>query len=213
MFDALETWSETVDDRQVEAWEEQLRRIEADIATLRAHQTQLIRRLDRHQPDTAAGMATMGNWVSAHLDVSSQTGDRLWQVARAADPRIDNMMATGRCGLDRAAALVKLKAAGITDHQFTQVVGGYSLGRLYGLLDRLRTVTTDDEQTAFAHRYLVIQPSLDDAVYKLWGVLPGIDGRVVEQALHRRETQLPVLPGQGRGNASPMRWRRSVSTH
>lgn len=73
-------------------------------------------------------------------------------------------MESGHCGLDRAAALVKLKSAGITDQQFTQVVDDYSLGQLYGLLDRLRTVTADDERTGFTHRYLVIQPSLDDAV-------------------------------------------------
>ncbi len=51
----------------------------------------------------------------------------------------------------------------------------------------------------FEHRYLVIQPSLDDAAYKLWGLLPGVDGRVVEAALHQRETDFPVLPGEGNG--------------
>lgn len=86
MFDTADPWTDTVDDGQLEAWQEQLRRIEADIAALRAHQAVLIRRLDRHQPDTAAGMATMGNWVSAHLDVSSQTGNRLWQVPEPPTP-------------------------------------------------------------------------------------------------------------------------------
>ena len=34
---------------------------------------------------------------------------------------------------------------------------------------------------------------------QLWGRLPGVDGRIVEKALSARETELPVLPGQGQG--------------
>ena len=58
-------------------------RLEAEISQARARQVEVLRQLDRHQVDTAAGMRTMGDWVSAHLDVSTQTANRLWQVARA----------------------------------------------------------------------------------------------------------------------------------
>ena len=56
-----------------------------------------------------------------------------------------------------------------------------------------------DEQDVFEYRYLVIQPSLDESVFKLWGALPGIDGRIVEKALTAREGEFPVLPHQGQG--------------
>ncbi len=142
----------------------------------------------------------MGDWVSAHLDVSAQTANRLWQLARAGNERIDALMADGRCGLDRAAVLVKLHAAGVNDDQLGDATATrFSLGRLYGLLDRVRSFTAGEERSAFEHRYLVIQPSLDDAAYKLWGLLPGVDGQVVAAALHQRETELPVLPGEGNG--------------
>ena len=75
----------------------------------------------------------------------------------------------------------------------------FSLGRLYGLLERVRSFTQEDERNAFEHRYLVIQPSLDDAAYKLWGLLPGVDGQLIAAALDKRETGLPVLPGEGNG--------------
>jgi hypothetical protein len=102
--------------------------------------------------------------------------------------------------LDRAAVLVKLHTAGVSDDQLGDLVAsGFSLGRLYGLLDRVRTYTADDERTTFEHRYLVIQPSLDDAAYKLWGLLPGVDGLIVERALTHRESELPVLAGEGHG--------------
>ncbi len=160
----------------------------------------MLRKLDRHQVDAGAGMRTMGDWVSAHLDVSSQTANRLWQLARAGNERIDGLMADGRCGLDRAAVLVKLHAADVNEHQLGDATATrFSLGRLYGLLERVRSFTADEERTGFEHRYLVIQPSLDDAAYKLWGLLPGVDGQVISAALDRRETELPVLPGAGNG--------------
>ncbi len=162
-------------------------------------QVVLIRRLDRFQVDTAHGARTMGDWTSAQLDVSSQTAGRLTQLAHHPDSEIDRAMAEGRWGLDRAAALAKLRTAGIDPDLFCEVAENYSLGRLYGLLDRLRHHSPTDEADVFADRYLVIQPNLDESVYQLWGRLPGIDGRIVEKALSARETELPVLPHQGQG--------------
>jgi hypothetical protein len=101
--------------------------------------------------------------------------------------------------LDRAAALVKLRHTGLNGDEFTEVAENYSLGRLYGLLDRLRHITPADEADLFEYRYLVIQPSLDESVFKLWGQLPGIDGRIIEKALTAREGEFPVLPHQGQG--------------
>jgi hypothetical protein len=201
MFDAT---SDTVDTgttaARVEAWEAELVALEAAITRTRARQVQLLRKLDRHQVDAGAGMRTMGDWVSAHLDVSRQTANRLWQLARAENEPIDALMTQGRCGLDRAAVLVKLRAAGVDSGQLGDpVASGFSLGRLYGLLERVRTFTAEEERSGFDHRYLVIQPSLDDAAYKLCGLLPGIDGQIVERALTHRETELPVQPGEGQG--------------
>jgi hypothetical protein len=201
MFD---TTPDTADTRtpagQVEAWEDRLLSLEAEISQRRAAQIELLRKLDRHQVDAGAGMRTMGDWASAHLDVSKQTADRLWQLARAGNEAIDTLMGDGRCGLDRGAVLVKLNAAGVDAGQLGDATANrFSLGRLYGLLERVRSFTADEERSAFEHRYLVIQPSLDDAAYRLWGLLPGVDGQVIAAALHKRETELPVLPGEGNG--------------
>ena len=48
--------------------------------------------------------------------------------------------------MDRAAALTKLRTVGIDPDQFSEVAENYSLGRLYGLLDRLRHHSPTDEQ-------------------------------------------------------------------
>jgi hypothetical protein len=141
----------------------------------------------------------MGDWTSARLDLSQQTSTRLTQLAHAHDGEIDQAMSEGKWGLDRAAALVKLRHAGLNPNEFTEVTENYSLGRLYGLLDRIRPISPGDEADVFEYRYLVIQPSLDESVFKLWGQLPGIDGRIIEKALSQKETEFPVLPGQGQG--------------
>ncbi len=114
-----------------------------------ARQVVLIRRLDRYQVDTGDGARTMGDWISAQLDVSSQTATRLTQLAH--HPTIGNRPGDGegRWGLDRAAALTKLRTAGIDPDQFTEAAENYSLGRLYGLLDRLRQVSPADEEDVF----------------------------------------------------------------
>ncbi|MET0831827.1 MAG: hypothetical protein ABWY62_05540, partial [Acidimicrobiia bacterium] len=161
MFDAT---ARTADSRTTaargEAWERELVGLEAEITQRRAAQVELLRKLDRHQVDAGAGMRTMGDWVSAHLDVSAQTANRLWQLARASNDGIDTLMADGRCGLDRAAVLVKLHSADVNQDQLGDATAtGFSLGRLYGLLDRVRSLTAGEERSGFANRYLVIQPS------------------------------------------------------
>ena len=173
-----------------------------------ARQVELIRNLDRYQVDTADGARTMGDWVSSQLDLSHQTSTRLTQLAHHPDEEIDRAMAEGRWGLDRAAALTKLKAAGISPELFAEASEDYSLGRLYGLLDRLRNVSPADEQDVFEYRYLVIQPNLDESVFKLWGQLPGIDGRIIEKALSQREDRTSHPPRNPRAGAGTAAGRR-----
>src|SRR5688572_30636224 len=143
----MESWSETgLVNAQIDAWQEELVSVESEIGRLRYRQVELIRHLDRFQVDTAEGARTMGDWASAHLDVSRQTATRLTQLAHHSDPEIEQAMAEGRWGLDRAAVLTKLRNAGIDSDQFRVVAEEYSLARLYGLWDQLRPVPPVDEE-------------------------------------------------------------------
>jgi hypothetical protein len=61
-----------------------------------------------------------------------------------------------------------------------------------------RRVRSGDEQQAFRDRFLTMQPTLDESSWRLWGQLPGADGRVVEKALAERSDELRRLPhGEG----------------
>jgi hypothetical protein len=55
-------------------------------------------------------------------------------------------------------------------------------------------VGAGDERQAFRDRYLTMQPTLDESSWRLWGQLPGPDGRVVEKALTERADELRRLP-------------------
>ena len=115
---------------------------------------------------------------------------------------VDTLMADGRCGLDVPRSWSSSTPPASNKDQLGDAVATrFSLGRLYGLLERVRSFTAEEERTGFEHRYLVIQPTLDDAAYKLWGLLPGVDGQVISPP-STAGNRVPVLPGEGNGRGS-----------
>jgi hypothetical protein len=159
---------------------------EAEISQLRSEQAKDLRTLDRLQVDLADGDRGMADWVASHLDLSHQSAARLMAVARAEDPSVDEAMAAGRWGLDRASLLIRLAKAGASPELVSEAAAHYSLGRLYGLVLSLREVSSLAEQADFDSRFLVIQPNLDESVFRLWGSLHGVDGQTVDKALRQR---------------------------
>ena len=158
----------------------------------------LLRKLDRLRVDLVDGDRTMADWVSANLDISHQTAGRMMRVARSGQTDIEDRMLAGDYGVDRADLLCRLRTVGGPEEVISDW-RSYSLGHLYGLIDQLREIDVSDETITFNDRYLVIQRSLDEASYRLWGQLPGTDGRIIENALTKRESELPALPHQGQG--------------
>jgi hypothetical protein len=61
-----------------------------------------------------------------------------------------------------------------------------------------KRITTADETAGFADRFLVIQPNLDESAWRLWGLLAGVDGQLVEKALLQKADGFTPLPGEGR---------------
>ena len=101
--------------------------------------------------------------------------------------------------MDRAAFLIKLAATGAPAALITEAASEYSLGRLWGLIDRRRRIDPVTGQAGFEARYLVIQPSLDESMFRLWGQLAGIDGQTVDKALRQRAAEFPNLADQSQG--------------
>lgn len=171
---------------------------EAEVSRIRARQIERLRRADRLQMDTADGARAMSDWVVANLDVSPQTAKRIMRVARSHQPDIEARMTEGEFGLDRAAFLCQIRDLDGPEDVITNS-NSYSLGHLYGLIDRLRKLDSLTEQMSFEERYMVLQPSLDQCSGKFWGQTQGVDWQTIEKALIDREGRLPSLPDQTQG--------------
>jgi hypothetical protein len=196
--DPFSAWSDDDDDGRVEELEDEMRRLEWEISSRRARQAEIVARLDRLQVDLMEGSRNMRDWISVVLDCGPQFASRLRRVA-AAGPDILERLGAGAWSLDRAALLSKLREAGASADQFAEAAADYSLGRIVGLIERLRQMSRDGEADAHRDRYLVFQPDLAAGMWKLWGQVPAADGETIWNALHARETDLPALPDQTSG--------------
>ena len=203
MFDTRESIWDTLEFGSVEMVEaDELRSAlladEAEIAKLRARQVERLRRADALQLDTADGSRTMADWVVATLDVSPQTARRMMRVARSGQSDIEGRMSSGEFGVDRAVFLCQIRELDGPEEVISDSAS-YSLGFLYGLIDRLRKVDTLTEQMMFQDRYLAMQSSLDRSSGRFWGQTHGADWQAIEKALIHRESQLPALADQSQG--------------
>jgi hypothetical protein len=65
-----------------------------------------------------------------------------------------------------------------------------------------------DESRSADDQFLVLQPSLDESRWRLWGGLDGYSGAIVDKVLTEAADQLPTLPDGSRGDSS---WRKAVA--
>jgi hypothetical protein len=118
-------------------------------------------------------------------------------LARAEDRNIEDLLADCRIGFERAVLMARLRIAGASDREVEDSLG-FDLAGLERLVAARNRITTTDETARFADRYLMIQPNLDESVWRLWGLLPGMDGQLVEKALLQKADGFAPMPGEGR---------------
>ncbi len=124
----------------------------------------------------------MVEWVASRLDVSHATARDLMFLARAADRWVEELLADGRIGLERAVLMTRLGLTGASESELVASLG-FDLAGLERLVAARRRIAAAEETATFGDRYLMVQPNLDESVWKLWGLLPGLDGQLVEKAL------------------------------
>lgn len=192
MFDTL-----TVPDRSIDSLEQELSACEADKARLISRQIELLRRLDVAQAAAADGCKTMTDWVAARLDASHRVARDLLTVARASDPDVDRWLESGEIGLERAVALIRLRNTGASEKSMADSFG-LDLEGLWRMVATRERLTSEQEAKGHGDRFLMIQPSLDESWWKLWGGLPGLAGQIVEKALLEPADTFPTLEGDDR---------------
>ncbi len=183
----------------VEATIDQLEQLlvddEAHIARLRARQIVALQALDIAQVAIMDGARTMAEWVAARLDVTPETAQKLTQTAvRLIDqPSLAEDLEGGRVSFDRIVEESRLVSSGASSELVAQS-RGWDLVGLRRMVARHQRLSRSGEQRVFSDRELKLQPTLDQTYYKIWGGLPGLEGRQVEQALQQRADQFPPLP-------------------
>jgi hypothetical protein len=150
-----------------------LLRSEAAVARVRAAQIAVLAEMDRRQVASADGCRTFREWVAGRMDLAPETAAALVQTMHRLEDRtaLAAELAEGRATFDRVAAVARSDDGDLALHVD---------------IAARRRVTRGDELRVFDDRYVTIQPSLDEAQWRLHGQLLGVAGRVVEKALHER---------------------------
>ncbi|MDH3250690.1 MAG: DUF222 domain-containing protein, partial [Acidimicrobiia bacterium] len=163
---------------------------------VKAVEVAVLREVDRRQIPLGDGMRTLEDWVIGRMDVDRSTARSLVAVTRADSGELDTMLTDG-VSFDRVALLAK---SGSTDLRDDLDI----IGLRQHLTSRTPTERAD-EQADFERRYLSIQPSLDESVWRLWGQLPALEGKIVADTLDTVADELPDPPAGHRESRATRR--------
>lgn len=183
----FETATTSIDQR-----ERELLACERVIAKVRARELELVRSLDSDQVAQLDGSRSMADWVAARLDTSTDAARLLVRAAKSLEeqPQLAAALADGSISFDRALATARLIAAGASTEQ-VEASRGFDLNGVARITARHRRMTRVSEQAAYRDRFFAMQPSFDESAWRLWGQLPGYEGRIVEKALSERADTFP----------------------
>ena len=182
--------------------EQQLITAERSIAKLRAWQMTALSELDTRQVATADGSRSLGEWTAARLDVSPVTAKTLVRTMRRLHdrPDLEERLAAGEVSFDRVEAVSKI-ANEVGLLEWADVAGVHREAA-----KRVR-VTAGAERRSANDRFFVMQPSLDESWWRLWGGLDGHSGSLVDKVLSEAADHLPEVDGL----ATDHSWRRATA--
>ena len=98
-------------------------------------------------------------------------------------------------GFDRAVAVGRFAGRDDTFDMLNDMAG-FDIAGIRHRAARRRRMTRVDEEMAFNDRYVIVEPNLDESVWRLNGRLPGFAGRIVIDALEAKADTFPKEPGQ-----------------
>ncbi|NOY57104.1 MAG: DUF222 domain-containing protein [Actinobacteria bacterium] len=182
------------DEVTADGLEQELAGLEMLIGRARARQMTLLAEVDRRQIPLGDGCRSMCEWVSSRLDVAPETASALTHTAKALTdaPGVGDALSAGRVSFDRAVELCRYAATGADDP--VESVWHLDIAGLRRAVAHRRRLTRRQQTASFTDRYVAMQPNLDETSWHLWGILGGVDGRIVEEALVHRADRFPALP-------------------
>jgi len=116
-------------------------------------------------------------------------------------PDLREALSVGESTLDRVEALSRISdSVGLLPHLDVAGVRAEAARRA--------RINAEEEYRSAEDQFLVLQPSLDESWYKIWGGLDGPSGAIVDKVLTEQADRLPVLPEGSLGHSS---WRKAVA--
>jgi hypothetical protein len=196
--------------RTIAALTSRLVELERSISLLQLEQAVVVNELDKAQAPLVDGSRTINEYVQARADVSLGTARDLVIAGTTLGHHrsLCHELAGGRITFDRAVATLGLIASGATEAEVS-TSRDLDLPDVRRQAASHRRMTRRDERTIHAGRYFTAQPSLDNSRYRLWGELPGYEGRlvdkaVVERAEESRRANVPLELTRGRRQADAL---------
>lgn len=157
---------------------------ERSISGLRSIQARIVHEVDRREVARADGARTLDEWVSGRVDIESDTAAALRRVS--GNRELQGLLEEG-VSFDRVKVLAE---TGLSDPLLhLDLVGARRFAA------RHHRITRRDETAMTAGRYLLIQPNLEDTSWRLHGLLPAVDGALVQQTLDNRADQIALQTG------------------
>lgn len=196
MFGDMEMGKATTDQL-----ERRLAHAEEVVSRARAVQLEILEELDRRQVASGDGARSLSEWLAARIDVGNDTAKSLVRTMRrtAEQPRLRRHLTEG-VPFDRVEALSRLRDRDEDDLLLWADVGGV----LREAAKQIR-IDSETESRSEADRFLVMQPSLDESWWRLWGGLDGHTGSIVDKVLTEAAD---ALPEEVEGDAG---WRRATA--
>lgn len=156
----------------------------------------LIGEVDRRQIPLGDGCRTTAQWLMARLDVPTDEARMLASLATSLPdlPVTSERLAAGDIGAARAHAISRVATDSDEESWFDRIAG-FDLSGAERCVARHRRISRRDERKKDGEAYLWIQPSLDEAWWRIRGGLGPVAGRTVSEALRERAEELPPDAG------------------
>ena len=182
--------------------QQQLLGVEQQISTLRSAELDLLEELDRRQVHTGDGCKTMGDWLAMATDISLESARELVRTMRRTTdrPHLREALSDG-VSFDRVSAVSKIT---------TDEVGlgwEWDVAGIHREAARRARLGAEDETRTSRDQFLVVQPSLDESWWKLWGGLDGYAGAIFDKTISELADQVDVPHGVHVDAG----WRRAIA--
>lgn len=174
------------------------------ISRIRARQLGDLEELDRRQIATADGARSMSEWTAGRLDIGLDSARSLVRTMRRIQDRPDlgDRLAAGEVTFDRVEALSRISGVHAGLMEWADV------GGVRREAAKRARISSEAEYRTASDQFLVMQPTLDESWWRLWGGLDGPTGTIVDKALSQKADALPDLPDGSKGSAG---WRRAMA--